>query len=98
MTLKTLADVRELVKHLPKDHRKKSTWRHVEKQLNAAAFGEVDTIDVAVPLQLALSMEGVECRQHDAPPHPAALVRRRTGRLFRGARIVAGATIPRSHL
>jgi hypothetical protein len=23
MTLKTLADVRELVKHLPKDHRKK---------------------------------------------------------------------------
>jgi hypothetical protein len=34
----------------------------VEKQLNAAAIGEVDTIDVAVPLQLALSMEGVECR------------------------------------
>lgn len=62
MTLKTLADVRELVKHLPKDHRKKSTWQHVEKQLNVAVFGEVDTIDVAVPLQLALSMEGVECR------------------------------------
>jgi hypothetical protein len=34
----------------------------VEKQLNAAAFGEVDTIDVAVPLLLVLSMEGVECR------------------------------------
>jgi hypothetical protein len=62
MTLKTLADVRGLVKHLPKDHRKKSTWQHVEKQLNVAVFGEVDTIDVAVPLQLALSMEGVECR------------------------------------
>ena len=62
MTLNTLADVRELIRRLPKDHRTKSTWQHVEKQLNAAAVGEVDTIDVAVPLQLALSMEGVECR------------------------------------
>jgi hypothetical protein len=62
MTLKTLADVRELIKHLPKDHRAKSTWQHVEKQLNAASLGEVDTIDVAVPLQMVLSMEGVECR------------------------------------
>jgi hypothetical protein len=51
--------VRELIKRLPKDHRAKSTWQHVEKQLNAAALGEVDTIDVAVPLQMALSMEGV---------------------------------------
>ena len=63
MTLKTLADVRELIKHLPKDHRAKSTWQHVEKQLNAAALGEVDMIDVAVPLQLVLSMEGVEWRR-----------------------------------
>jgi hypothetical protein len=62
MTLKTLADVRELIRRLPKDHRTKSTWRHVEKQLNAAAVGEVDTIDVAVPLQMVLTMEGVECR------------------------------------
>ena len=62
MKLTTLADVRALVQHLPKDHREKSTWRHVEKQLNAAARGEVDTIDVAVPLQMVLSMEGVECR------------------------------------
>jgi hypothetical protein len=62
MTLKTLADVRGLIRRLPKDHRAKSTWRHVEKQLNAAARGEVDTIDVAVPLQMVLRMEGVECR------------------------------------
>jgi len=48
--------------NLPKDHRAKSTWQHVEKELNAAALGEVDTIDVAVPLQMVLSMEGVECR------------------------------------
>ncbi|MGB6287188.1 MAG: hypothetical protein WBG18_22705 [Xanthobacteraceae bacterium] len=35
--------------------------QHVEKQLNAAARGEVDTIDVVVPLQMVLSMEGVTC-------------------------------------
>jgi hypothetical protein len=63
MKLATLADVRELIQHLPKDHRAKSTWQHVEKQLNAAALGEVDMIDVAVPLQMVLSMEGVEWRQ-----------------------------------
>jgi hypothetical protein len=61
MKLTTLADVRELMRHLPKDHREKSTWQHVEKQLNAAALGDVDTVDVAVPLQMVLSMEGVKC-------------------------------------
>jgi hypothetical protein len=62
ITLKTLADVRELVKrHLPDGHRQRSTWQHVEKQLNAAAIGEVDTIDVAVPLQLVLQLERVPC-------------------------------------
>ena len=60
MKLITLADVRALVQHLPKDHRAKSTWRHVEKQLNAAALGGLDTIDVAVPLPMVLGMEGVE--------------------------------------
>jgi hypothetical protein len=29
-TLTTLADVRELLKHLPKGHRERSTWQHVE--------------------------------------------------------------------
>ena len=61
MTLKTLADVRELIQHLPKDHRAKSTWQHVEKQLNAAALGKVETIDVAVPLRLVLQLERVPC-------------------------------------
>ena len=42
MTLKTLADVRELTRRLPKDHRAKSTWRHVEKQLNAAPRQELE--------------------------------------------------------
>jgi hypothetical protein len=62
MKLTTLADVRELMRHLP-NHRAKATWQHVEKQLNAAALGEVDMIDVAVPLQMVLSMEGVGWRR-----------------------------------
>jgi hypothetical protein len=35
MTLKTLADVRKLVRHLPAERRKLNTWRHVAKQLAA---------------------------------------------------------------
>jgi hypothetical protein len=48
--LTTLADVRELLRHLPKHYRERSTWQHVEKQLNAAAVGKAETIDVSVPL------------------------------------------------
>jgi hypothetical protein len=55
MMLKTLADVRTLMQHLPKRTRDKETWRYV-----AARGG--DTADVAVPLRMVLSMEGVECR------------------------------------
>jgi hypothetical protein len=60
MTLKTLADVRGLIRRLPKDHRAKSTWQHVENQLNAAAIA-VDAVDVAVPLRLVLLLERVPC-------------------------------------
>jgi hypothetical protein len=60
ITLKTLADVLELVeRRLPDGHRQRSTWQHVEKQLNAAALGKVETIDVAVPLLLVLQLERV---------------------------------------
>ncbi len=62
MTLKTLADVRTLMRHLPEDRRTRSTWRHVAAELDKAAAG-ADTADVAVALRLVLSMEGVECRQ-----------------------------------
>jgi hypothetical protein len=61
MTLKTLADVRELIRHVPKERRQFSTWRTVEKALNEAAAG-ADPIGVSVSLRLVLSMEGVECR------------------------------------
>jgi hypothetical protein len=61
MTLKTLADVRELMRHLPKDRRARSTWRHVAAELENAAAG-ADAVDVAVALRLALMLESVECR------------------------------------
>ena len=35
MKLTTLADVRALVQHLPKDHREKSTWQHVEVRVGS---------------------------------------------------------------
>ncbi len=63
MTLKTLADVRSLIRRLPKDHRARSTWQYIEKQLNAAASGAVETVDVAVPLQMVLQLERVPCLQ-----------------------------------
>jgi len=61
MTLRTLADVRTLLGHLPKETRAKSTWQHVEAELKAAAISG-ETINVTVPLQMVLSMEGVTCR------------------------------------
>ena len=53
MTLKTLADVRRLFGHLPKDVRARSTWQGVAAQLDAAARG-ADPADVSVALQLVL--------------------------------------------
>jgi hypothetical protein len=49
---------RELLKHLPKGHRERSTWQHVAAHLNEAAHGG-DTIDVTVLLKMVLSIEGV---------------------------------------
>jgi|HubBroStandDraft_4_1064222.scaffolds.fasta_scaffold08829_5 hypothetical protein len=60
MDLRTLADVRELLTHLPERCRDKSTWQHVITCLEEAAL-DGDTVNVAVPLRLVLSMEGVEC-------------------------------------
>jgi hypothetical protein len=59
-TLTTLADVRELLKHLPDGHRQRSTWQHVAKQLAAAADGG-DIDDVVVSLRLVLQLENVPC-------------------------------------
>jgi hypothetical protein len=61
MTLKTLADVSELVeRHLPAEWRERDTSRHVAKQLTAAADGG-DINDVVVSLGLVLQLEHVPC-------------------------------------
>jgi hypothetical protein len=61
MTLKTLADVRELMRHIPADRRERSTWRHVDAELGKAAAG-ADPADVAIALRMVLMLESVECR------------------------------------
>jgi hypothetical protein len=58
MTLKTLADVRKLLGHIPKDRGALSTWQHVEKTLQAGPLGD-DPANVSVALQLVLQAERV---------------------------------------
>ena len=60
MDLRTLGDVRDLLTHLPERCRDKSTWQHVIACLEEAAL-DGDTENVAVPLRMVLSLEGVEC-------------------------------------
>jgi hypothetical protein len=59
MDLKTLADVRALVGHLPKETRARDTWQHVEARLNQAAT-DGDTTELWAALQMVLMLEGVE--------------------------------------
>jgi len=61
MTLRTLSDVRELLRHLPKEHRAKQTWQQVTTQLDEAAHG-ADPVNVATALQMVLGMERVDYR------------------------------------
>ncbi len=63
MTLSTLADVRELMRHLPEDRRARPTWRHVAAELEKAAAG-ADAVDVSFALRMALMLEGVECQSN----------------------------------
>ena len=59
MTLKTLADVRKLLGHIPKQRRQLETWRHVEKTLQGCASGEDDPANISVALQLVFQLERV---------------------------------------
>jgi hypothetical protein len=62
LRLTTLADVRALIeRHLPRDRRDVPAWRYVRQKLDEAASGG-EAMDVAVALQIALHLEGVECR------------------------------------
>ena len=62
MTLKTLADVRKLIGHLPADRRELNTWRHVAAELDKAAAGTVDLIDDAVA-----AADGAVIGGHEVP-------------------------------
>jgi hypothetical protein len=61
MTLRTLADVRTLLSHLPKETRARHTWQHVESELKKAAAG-ADAKQLSIALQMVLSLEGVGWR------------------------------------
>ena len=61
MILQTLAEVRELLGHLPARCRHNSTWEYVADRLTEAA-STGDTQSVAVPLKMVLVIEGVEQR------------------------------------
>ena len=61
ITLRTLADVRELLRYLPKEHIAKQAWQHVMAQLDEAARG-ADPVNVATALQMVFGMERVEYR------------------------------------
>jgi hypothetical protein len=61
MTLRTLADVRTLLRHLPAATRAKSTWQHVADELTKAAAGD-DPRDVYIALQMVFELERIPWR------------------------------------
>jgi hypothetical protein len=62
MKLKTLADVRELFRHLPADRKERSTWQVVARTVALAALGATSMADVEAALWLIFQLEGGECR------------------------------------
>jgi hypothetical protein len=61
MALKTLADMRMLLRHLPDRHRNRSTWQHVAQRLDTAVRGH-DVSDADAALRLALMLDRAECQ------------------------------------
>jgi hypothetical protein len=61
MTLRTLADVRTLIGHLPKATRARDNWQHVARTLDEAAHG-ADPVQVEAMLWIVCQLEGVACR------------------------------------
>jgi hypothetical protein len=69
MTLKTLADVRKLLSHIPKELRQLSTWQHVEKTLQACAAGE-EPANIRIALQRADLTQVHQKLRHIVQPPP----------------------------
>jgi hypothetical protein len=63
--LSTLADVRDFLKHVPKERRQLSTWQHVEAELAKAAAG-ADATQLSVALRMVLRLENVEYQMKEA--------------------------------
>jgi hypothetical protein len=61
IVLATLADVRELMRHLPEDRRSRPMWRRVEADIEAAAAGG-DVEGAVIGLRMVLFLERVECQ------------------------------------
>ena len=61
MTAATLNDVREMIeRHLPVASRTNEMWKYVSSQLREAALGG-DAAEFCLILEMALSIEGLEC-------------------------------------
>jgi hypothetical protein len=56
--LKTLADVRELMRHLPSEHRRRPSWRYVEAEITDAARSG-DVVGALAALRMVLMFECV---------------------------------------
>ena len=65
MDLKSLADVRDLLKHIPAERRRDNTWQHVEAELKKAAAGG-DAAQLSIALQMVLSLERVDYQTKEA--------------------------------
>jgi hypothetical protein len=81
VTLKTLADVRALLEHVPKECHGRVAWQKAAAALAAAAFGVETPAAVALTVQMAFAMEGGACRpvKTESPPptrYRAAAARR----------------------
>jgi hypothetical protein len=59
MDLVTLADVRQLIRHVPKGRRDNPNWRSLAAELDKAAAG-ADMASLSVALQMVLQLEHVE--------------------------------------
>lgn len=66
MDLVTLANVRQVIRHLPKETREKSTWQPVEAELEKAAAGG-DTTQVSIALQMIFQLEPGRLRLTESP-------------------------------
>jgi len=61
MTLRTLADVRAFIGHVPKARRELNTWQIVTRALNEAAAGS-EPMAALAPLWIVLQLERVPFR------------------------------------